>query len=80
MVLVEHDAVNADLFGEPVFGEAVAVELGASFGVEVGVGEEQGGDALLGGVFVVGGHGLFGEVHQVHGGLLTAPVGALWVV
>ena len=67
-MLVEHDSVDADFLGQLVLGQPIVVELRAGDGVEVGVGEEQRGHALLGGMFVVGRHRLLGEVHQVHGG------------
>src|SRR6185369_7382057 len=47
VVLVEHDAIEADFFDELVFIEALVVEAAAGFGVEVLVRVEEGRDALL---------------------------------
>ena len=78
VVLVEHDPVDADFFGQLVLGQPVVVELRTGDWVEVGVGEQQSCDALLGGVLVIGRHRLFGEVHQVHGRAFRAlSVGSL---
>ena len=67
VVLVEHDAVEADRLGEPVVLEVLVVEPAAGGGVEVAVGEhERGGPELAALGLGVRGHRLLGEVHEVH--------------
>jgi hypothetical protein len=54
VVLVGHHGIEADLFGELVVLEALAVEPAAGHGIEEAVGEEEGGVAGMAGGVVVG--------------------------
>ena len=67
VVLVEHDAVEADRLGEPIVLEVLVVEAAAGGGIEVAVGEHEGGGPELA-PFGLGvrRHRLLGEVHEVH--------------
>jgi hypothetical protein len=68
VVLVQHDAVDADLLGQHVLLDVVVVEPRARHRIELGVGEHQrGGAEVAAGLLGVGRHRLLGEVHQVHG-------------
>ena len=76
VVLVQHDAVEADLFRELVVLEVLVVEAAARDGIEVLVGEHQrGGAEVPSGLFVVRRHRLLGEVHQMHGSGLAEKAG-----
>jgi hypothetical protein len=66
--LVQHDAVDPHLVRQDVMFQVFVIQPAAGDGVEVFVGEHQrGGAEVQPGLRVVGGHGLFGEIHQVHG-------------
>src|SRR6185369_3130879 len=67
VVLVEHDAVEADGLGEPVVLEVLVVETAAGGRIEVTVGEHEGGRPELP-AFGLGvrRHRLFREVHEMH--------------
>ena len=68
MMFVQHDAVDADLFGQHVLFDVVVVEPGALDRVEMLVGEHQRrGAEIAAGLLRIGRHRLLGEVHQVHG-------------
>ena len=54
VVLVQHDAVEADLFGEPVVLEVLVVEAAARDRIEVLVGEHQRGGAEIAARLLVG--------------------------
>ncbi len=66
-MLVEHDAVETDLFRELVFDHPLFVKAAAGDWVEEFVGEQECGVAKLAS-FVLGisGHRLFSEIHQMH--------------
>src|SRR5262249_32916554 len=67
VVLVEHDAVDPDGFGELILLDVVVIEPRAFDRIEVGVGEHQrGGAEIAAGLLGVGRHRLLGEIHQVH--------------
>ena len=67
VVLVQHDAVDADLLGVDVLLEIFAIEAAARDRIEMLVGEGERGGAVFQALFrVVGRHRLLGEIHQVH--------------
>src|SRR5262249_34507397 len=67
VVLVQHDAVEADALGQPVVLEVLVVETAPGGRIEVAVGEhERGGPELPTLRLGVCRHGLLGEVHEMH--------------
>src|SRR5262249_24397787 len=62
-----HDAVEADLLGQPVMREILVVEAAAGHRIEVPIAEHQrGGAEVETRLLVVGRHRLLGEVHEGH--------------
>src|SRR5262249_34905527 len=67
VVLVQHDAVETNVLGEPVVLEILVVEPAAGRRIEEPVREHEGGGPELSPLFLgIGRHRLFGEVHEVH--------------
>ena len=70
VVLVQHDAVDADLLGVDILLEILVIEAAACDRIEMLVGERERGGAVFQALLrVVGRHRLLGEIHQVHGKL-----------
>ena len=68
VVLIQHDAVDADLLGQHVLLDVVVVEPGALDRIEMLVGEHQRrGAEIAASLLRIGRHRLLGEIHQVHG-------------
>jgi hypothetical protein len=73
VVLVQHDAVDADLLGQHVLLDIFVVEPRAGDRIEVRVGKHQrGGAEVAPGLLRIRRHGLLGEIHQVHDCSLAA--------
>ena len=67
VVLVQHDAVDADFLGVHVLLQVFVVEAAARDRIEMLVGKSERGGAVLEALAcVVGRHRLLGEIHQVH--------------
>src|SRR5262252_2649958 len=70
VVLVQHDAVEAHLFGELVVLDVLVVEAAPRHRIEVLVGEHEGGrPEVLARLRGIRRHRLLGEVHEMHAGL-----------
>ena len=69
-MLVQHDAVEAQLVDQQVMLEIFVIDPAALDRIEMLVREHQrGGAEVQAGLGVIGRHRLLGEVHQVHGDL-----------
>src|SRR6516225_6357731 len=68
MMLIEHDAIEADLFDELVIDNTLLVEARTFSRIEVLIGEEQRGISKFASfLFRIDRHRLLSEIHKVHG-------------